>query len=423
MPSVRPYTFENLPKFSGEELKIRQSIETYITAKPFTEGFQESLLQVVTEFLKDPCQISEPELKSLSLEQLKSSLPPVGHITILGAGPSEHKILVELDPKLVGLSIERILGGTGEGNRGRRKLTELEEGVVSFGVLKVLQHFQNGWEHANQLALTLERFTSGTDELDETLLSSSRYYSIGFRIGVGSQLMFLRIILPQALVINSVFSQPAQTSSTHADRDYMRRLLSTLGEKQLDARVELAQLDLSQEDVASLEPGDIILIENHQLELSPDGVRGAAFIRIGTGDNGGLQCSIINDGTQPRLEINQIIIQEKPAESVAFQPTDDSMTDAEESEEIELDPSEVEDNLEETEGLLRDVEAPIVIELGRLQMNTAQVIRLKAGQILRLPRAATDPVDLVVNDKVFARGELIEVDGELGVRLVQVTGA
>ena len=93
------------------------------------------------------------------------------------------------------------------------------------------------------------------------------------------------------------------------------------------------------------------------------------------------------------------------------------------TEEIELAPTEVEDNLEETEGLLRDVEAPIVIELGRLQMNTAQVIRLKAGQILRLPRGATDPVDLVVNDKVFARGELIEVDGELGVRLVQVTGA
>jgi flagellar motor switch protein FliM len=328
-----------------------------------------------------------------------------------------------LDPKLVGLSIERILGGSGEGSRGRRKLTELEEGVVSFGILKVLQHFQNGWEHANQLALTLERFTSGTDELNETLLSSSHYYSIGFRIGVGSQLMFLRIILPQALIVNSVFSQPAQSGSTDEDRGYMRRLLSTLGEKQLNARVELAQLDLNKDDLATLEAGDIILIENHQLELSPDGVRGAAFVRIGTGDNGGLQCSIINDGTQPRLQINQIIIQEKPAESVAPQPTDESMTDAEQPEEIELAPTEVEDNLEETEGLLRDVEAPIVIELGRLQMNTAQVIRLKAGQILRLPRGATDPVDLVVNDKVFARGELIEVDGELGVRLVQVTGA
>jgi flagellar motor switch protein FliM len=53
-------------------------------------------------------------------------------------------------------------------------------------------------------------------------------------------------------------------------------------------------------------------------------------------------------------------------------------------------------------------------------MTTAQVIRLRAGQILRLGRGPNDTVDLVVNNRVFARGELIEVDGELGVRLVQL---
>ena len=45
---------------------------------------------------------------------------------------------------------------------------------------------------------------------------------------------------------------------------------------------------------------------------------------------------------------------------------------------------------------------------------------LHGGQILRLGRGPSDPVDLVVNNRVFARGELIEVDGELGVRLVQL---
>ena len=119
MSSIRPYTFENLPKFSSEELQIQQSVEEYISTKPFADGFRESLLEVVSEFLKDPCQLSEPELKSLSLEELKTTLPPVGHVTVLGAGPSEHNILVEFDPKLVGLSIERILGGSGEGSRGR----------------------------------------------------------------------------------------------------------------------------------------------------------------------------------------------------------------------------------------------------------------------------------------------------------------
>ena len=51
------------------------------------------------------------------------------------------------------------------------------------------------------------------------------------------------------------------------------------------------------------------------------------------------------------------------------------------------------------------------------------MIRLREGQILRLPRAATDPVDLVVNGRVFARGQLVEVEGELGVRILQLAGS
>ena len=80
------------------------------------------------------------------------------------------------------------------------------------------------------------------------------------------------------------------------------------------------------------------------------------------------------------------------------------------------------DNLEQTEGLLGDVPAPVVVELGRLRMTTAQVIRLKQGQVLRLPRAPADPVDLVVNGKIFGKGELVEIDGELGIRLLSLTG-
>lgn len=81
------------------------------------------------------------------------------------------------------------------------------------------------------------------------------------------------------------------------------------------------------------------------------------------------------------------------------------------------------DNLQETEGLLRDVPAPLVVELTRLRMNTSQVIRLKQGQILRLPRSPSDPVNLVVNGKLFARAELVDVDGEIGVRLLELVGS
>lgn len=73
-----------------------------------------------------------------------------------------------------------------------------------------------------------------------------------------------------------------------------------------------------------------------------------------------------------------------------------------------------------THNLLQNVAAPIVVELGRLNLNAGQVARLAPGQVMRLPRNPTDPVDLVVEGKIFARGALISVDGELGVQIVQL---
>ena len=78
------------------------------------------------------------------------------------------------------------------------------------------------------------------------------------------------------------------------------------------------------------------------------------------------------------------------------------------------------DNLTQTAGLLRDVPSPVIVELGRINLNALQIARLKEGQVLRLPRGIQDPVDLIVEGKVFAKAELVEIEDELGVRLLRL---
>jgi flagellar motor switch protein FliM len=142
------------------------------------------------------------------------------------------------------------------------------------------------------------------------------------------------------------------------------------------------------------------------------------------GKNGGLRGRLLLDDDRPRMEIIEIKVQEEPAEVNAMESeegVEEVINENGAAETQALDDSG--DNLLETEGLLRDVPAPIVVELGRIRLNTSQVVRLRRGQILRLPRGSNDPVDLVVNGKLFARGELIEVDGELGVRLLKMSSS
>jgi flagellar motor switch protein FliM len=331
----------------------------------------------------------------------------VGCLLVVGCGASEHKILADLDPSIAMLCIDRLLSGNGDVGRIQRPLTEIEEGVLSFILLKIMSFVHDGWETGKELALTLDRFASRLEELQTIIDAEPGYHALALSLSVGKKVGYLRVLIPDTLITTHFQQLVAQSGGPQAEQHHMRTVFAALGEREVTGRVEVAQLDLGPDDIADLEVGDIVIIENHQLALSPQGLKGTAFVKIGLGKNGGLKAQIESDGERSRLVVADIVVQEEPAESQMADSGEDQGGD---------------DNLPETEGLLRDVPAPVVVELGRIRMNTAQVIRLRQGQILRLPRGPNDPVDLVVNGKVFARGELIEVDGELGVRLLQVTG-
>jgi flagellar motor switch protein FliN/FliY len=74
------------------------------------------------------------------------------------------------------------------------------------------------------------------------------------------------------------------------------------------------------------------------------------------------------------------------------------------------------DNLD----LLLDMELPLTILLGRTRMPFGEVLDLGVGSTVELNRGADDGVDVVVNDHVVARGELVVVDGNYGIRITEV---
>jgi len=70
--------------------------------------------------------------------------------------------------------------------------------------------------------------------------------------------------------------------------------------------------------------------------------------------------------------------------------------------------------------LLMDIELPIVIELGRSQMSLKRILELGPGAIVEMDRLAGEPVDILINGKVVARGEVVVVDENFGVRILSL---
>jgi flagellar motor switch protein FliN/FliY len=70
--------------------------------------------------------------------------------------------------------------------------------------------------------------------------------------------------------------------------------------------------------------------------------------------------------------------------------------------------------------LLRDVELNVKIELGRSRMLVQDVLRLAEGSVVELDKLAGDPVDVYVNDKLVARGEVLVLNDNFCVRVNEI---
>jgi flagellar motor switch protein FliN/FliY len=70
--------------------------------------------------------------------------------------------------------------------------------------------------------------------------------------------------------------------------------------------------------------------------------------------------------------------------------------------------------------LLLDVELPVSISFGRAQVPLKDVIKLTTGAIVELNRSINEPVEVIVNNCVIARGEVVVVEGNFGVRIHEV---
>ena len=78
------------------------------------------------------------------------------------------------------------------------------------------------------------------------------------------------------------------------------------------------------------------------------------------------------------------------------------------------------DNLANLAALL-DVQLAVSIRFGETEMLLEDVIKLGIGSVIELNSAVDDPVELIVNGRCFARGEVVTVDAFYGIKIMEIT--
>lgn len=73
-----------------------------------------------------------------------------------------------------------------------------------------------------------------------------------------------------------------------------------------------------------------------------------------------------------------------------------------------------------SEALLRELPVQITCEIGRVTLSAREVLELRPGAVVPVGRPLAGPVDLTAGGRIVARGELVDVEGEIGVRVTEV---
>lgn len=71
-----------------------------------------------------------------------------------------------------------------------------------------------------------------------------------------------------------------------------------------------------------------------------------------------------------------------------------------------------------------DIPVQLTVVLGRTRMRISELLQLGRGAVIELDRKAVEPVDILINNRLVARGEVVLVEGRIGITMTEiVTGA
>ncbi len=116
---------------------------------------------------------------------------------------------------------------------------------------------------------------------------------------------------------------------------------------------------------------------------------------------------------------------EKQAESTddtigAYNPRNQKTISVKPARFEELEPKSAPGRLVSDIDLLMDIPLAIAVELGKAKCYVKDLLNLTIGSIVELDKLAGDPVDILVNGKLFAKGEVVVIDENFGVRIQEI---
>lgn len=371
----------------------------------------------------------EAELSEVALRP-GAAMPRV--FAALAVEPEDTQIAIELNCGFAAAIIDRVLGGDGASPDGLRPLSISERAVIEFLLISIVHEvnklcgqplFKFVGLEAQPPAWLMVATTTNESERG----AGKRGIVAAARVQCAELTGVVRLYFAQETLraLDAARNPLLQETREHSARERIERFKQFAPDATL--RLDVGETDIAAGDLAELEVGDCIIVERQRVAWRQGSFEDELRFHVGDGSNVQL-----TGRAAPRQNASQA--EQEPSGDVAAATTAISLAvdgflvgeTVHATERLKMQDEQRND--EETSAddgataVLDGMLLTVHVELAARRISLDELARLRPGQILNLDCKATDPVDLVHEGRRLARGELVDIEGSLGVRITQIAG-
>ncbi len=378
MKRVRPYPFDRVARLARAQAEAGRALLPHLPLEPGEAWLAAAaaLGGAVAIALEEAYAFPAKELPS-RLVLPSATRPTEGPVLARLSAPMGRFALIAIDPALAPRLARRALGIEAAQLPAARPLTPAEQGALGFLVAALI----------DGTSLRFDGFVAPGQDLG-WLFPDPWVLGLDARVRTPVGDGWARLLCADRVRVRTPLLR--RTGELLARRE-------RLAAARVSLRMEVGRTRLDRADFAGIQPRDVVLFENFG-PRPPFG--GPMTLRLG---RGGFRANLAGDG----LTILE-----------PFRLGDFAMDEHDDEPPSPAAPAEADSA--SSDALLRELPVEVVCELGRVTLSGRELLELRPGAVIPVGRPLAGPVDLTVGGRVVARGELVDVEGEIGVRVTQV---
>jgi flagellar motor switch protein FliM len=326
----------------------------------------------------------------LTYEEFIRTLPIPTTLAVFDMEPLKRGAVLEIDPSITFAIIDRICGGRGRSTKDNHELTEIETSIMEDLVIQILENLNKAWSTVFDLRPVFKEIDSNP-QFVQVAPPTEMVLLVTLEANIGDVVGMINICIPYTTIEPIIEKLPL---SWYKQTIPNNTLSPDLDDIPVSLTAEILVRDFSMKEILKWDTGTVILPQ------SPFKA-GYCFLRLG--DRRVWQCQILPECKLFSKNIKIVKYTEKPFGTEGnYMETD------------KVNPL--------VSDALSNAVMKITVELGATYKTVKEVYGIGEGTVVELDKLAGEPLDVKANGVIIAKGEVVIIDENFGVRITEITG-